>query len=79
MEMQETTNHCIIYNEGEIHGHCIKGGVWLKRLLADVRYVQEYHAPLHKECPNHHGHKGDPGVTPETCGAVGKRTQVILV
>jgi hypothetical protein len=21
-------------------------------------------APLHEECPQHHGHKGDPGVTP---------------
>ena len=24
-------------------------------------------------------HKGDPGVTPGTCGAIGERTQVILV
>ena len=36
-------------------------------------------APLHEECPKHRGHKGDPGVTPETCGAVGERAQVILV
>ena len=36
-------------------------------------------APLHEECPKHHGHKRDPGVTPGTCGAVGKRAQVILV
>ena len=36
-------------------------------------------APLHKDCPNHHGHKGDFGVTPGTCGAVGERAQVILV
>ena len=35
--------------------------------------------PLHEEYPQHHGHKGDPGVTPETCGAVGERAQVILV
>ena len=34
---------------------------------------------LHEECPKHHGHKGDPGVTPETCGAIGERTQVILL
>ena len=36
-------------------------------------------APLHNECPKHHGHKGDPGVTPRTCGAVGKRAHVILM
>ena len=36
-------------------------------------------APLLEECPQHHGHKGDPGVTPETCGAIGERAQVILV
>ena len=32
-----------------------------------------------KGCPRHHGHKGDPGVTPGTCGAGGERAQVILV
>jgi hypothetical protein len=36
-------------------------------------------APLHKGCPKHHGHKGDPGVTPRTCGAGGEKAQVILV
>ena len=36
-------------------------------------------APLHEECPKHHGHKGDPGVTPGTCGAVGERGQVVLL
>ena len=35
--------------------------------------------PFHEECPKHHGHKGDPGVTPETYGAIGERAQVILV
>ena len=30
------------------------------------------------ECSKHHGHKGDPGVTPGTCGTVGERAQVIL-
>ena len=35
--------------------------------------------PFHEECPKHHEHKEDPGVTPGTCGAVGERTQVILV
>ena len=38
-----------------------------------------YHAPIHQEYPKDHGHKGDPGVTPETCCAIGKRPQVILV
>ena len=32
-----------------------------------------------KGCLKHQGHKGDPGVTPGTCGAVGERAQVILV
>ena len=31
------------------------------------------------EVPKHHGHKGDLGVTPGTCGVVGERAQVILV
>ena len=34
-------------------------------------------APLLEECPQHHGHKGDPGVTPGTCGTIGERAQVI--
>ena len=36
-------------------------------------------APLLEECPQHHGHKGDPGVTLGTCGAIGGKAQVILV
>ena len=36
-------------------------------------------APLHNECPKHHGHKGDPGVTPGTCGADGEKAQMIRV
>ena len=28
--------------------------------------------------PQHHGHKGDLGITSGTCGAVGERAQVIL-
>ena len=42
---------------------------------------QENHcrAPLHEECLKHHGYKGDPGVTAETCGAIGGRVQMILV
>ena len=35
-------------------------------------------APLFEECPQHHGHKEDPGVMLGTCGAIGERTQVIL-
>ena len=31
------------------------------------------------ECLKHQEHKGDLGVTPETCGAVGGTAQVILV
>ena len=27
----------------------------------------------------HHGHKGDPGVTPGTCGTIGERAQILLV
>jgi hypothetical protein len=38
-----------------------------------------YRAPLHKECLQHHGHKGDPGVTPGICSAIGERDQVILM
>ena len=34
-------------------------------------------APLHEECPQHHGYKGDPGVTPGLCGAIGERAQVM--
>ena len=36
-------------------------------------------ASFHEECLKHHGHKKDPGVTPETCGSVGEKAQVILV
>ena len=36
-------------------------------------------APLLEECPQHHGHKRNPGVTPGTCGTIGERAQVILV
>ena len=39
----------------------------------------ECRTPLLEECSQHHGHKGDPGVTPGTCGAIGERAQVILV
>ena len=29
-------------------------------------------APLFEKCPQHHWHKGDPGVTSEICGAIGE-------
>src|SRR6202022_1668765 len=44
-----------------------------------IQYKHVCRAPLHEECPKHNGHKGDPGVTHGTCGAVGERAQVILV
>jgi hypothetical protein len=44
-----------------------------------LKLVLRSRTPLHKECMKHNGHKGDPGVTPGTCGAGGKKTQVILV
>ena len=34
---------------------------------------------LLEECLQHHGHKGDPGVTPQTCGTIAEKAQVILV
>ena len=30
-------------------------------------------APFHEESSKHHGQKGDPKVTPNTCGAIGER------
>ena len=36
-------------------------------------------ATLHKDYLKYHGHKGDPKLTPEICGAVGKKTHVIQV
>ena len=50
------------------------------RAMASGRVLCLYcRAPLHEECPKHHGHKGDPGATPGTCGTIGERAQVILV
>jgi hypothetical protein len=45
----------------------------------ETRTPHRCRAPLHKGCPKHQGHKGDPGVTPGTCGAGGEKAQVILV
>ena len=33
----------------------------------------ECHAPLHEECRQHPGHKGDIGLILETCGAIVER------
>jgi hypothetical protein len=50
-------------------------------LLTKPSYVCIWNcrAPLQNGCPKHHGHKGDPGVTPGTCGAGGEKAQVILM
>ena len=48
-------------------------------VVAVLQFIDGCRAPLLEECPQHHGHKGDPGVTPGTCGTIGERTQVILV
>ena len=50
-----------------------------KNPLNDARQSAPCRAPLLEECPQHHGHKEDPRVTPKTCGAIGERAQVILV
>ena len=51
----------------------------MTNVLVDLSDHLNCRAPLLEECPQHHGHKGDPGVTPGTCGAIGERAQVILV
>ena len=51
----------------------------LHKLFQDHLLPLSCRATLLEECPQHHGHKGDPGVTPGTCGAIGERAQVILV
>ena len=47
--------------------------------ISETVLQRKCRAPLLEECPQHHGHKGDPGVTPGTCGTIGERAQVILV
>ena len=49
--------------------------LWSKKMQVNI----DCRAPLLEECPQHHGHKGDLGVTPGTCGAIGERAQGILV
>ena len=49
------------------------------KLFLEEVYYRDYRAPLHEKCPKHHEHKGDPKVIPGTCGAIGKRAQIILV
>ena len=36
-------------------------------------------AHLSMRSPQHHGHKGDPRVTPKVCGAIDDRAQVIVM
>ena len=48
--------------------------VWSKLESLEPIHWQPYCcAPLHEESLKHHGHKGNPKVTPGTCGAVGER------
>ena len=51
----------------------------LKPYGVKLQSAGDYRAPPLEECPQHHGHKRNPGVTPGTCGAIGERAQVILV
>jgi len=51
----------------------------VKDTTLTVQKVSDVVAHLSKGCPKHQGHKGDPGVTPGTCGAGGEKAQVILV
>lgn len=36
-------------------------------------------APLHEECPKHHGHKENSKITPRTCATIAERAQVIIM
>ena len=40
-------------------------------LILELSHLSR-HTSLYEECPQHHGHKGDPEVTPRTCGAIGE-------
>ena len=59
----------------------LQNEAWSKRITDMQAQIPEVHcrASLLEECPQHHGHKRNPGVTPGTCGAIGERAQVILV
>jgi len=64
--------------------HRAQGDECIERLyllLLIITPIQEFpcRAPLQKGCRKHHGHKGDPGVTPGTCRANGDKAQVIQV
>jgi len=47
--------------------------------VQDLNIRPEMSRTSPKGCPKHQGHKGDPIVTPGTCGAGGEKAQVILV
>ena len=51
----------------------------LHKQLDSCTKDNKYCLPLLHEDPKHHGYKGDPGVTPGSCGAVGEKVQVILM
>ena len=56
-----------------------KSEVELKELIEDLTQIGCVSRTSPKGYPKHHGHKGDPRVTPGTCGAGGERAQMILV
>ena len=52
----------------------------MARMLKKIsKSILSCRAPLLEEFLQHHGHKGDHGVTPKTCGAISERAHVILV
>ena len=51
--------------------------LWERHLLSQSHNAILCRTPLHEECMKHHGHKGDLGVTPGTCGAIGGRAPAI--
>ena len=74
----------LITNElvSRVHVGTILGSQgWPKNTTNMYLYVRIHLccAFLHKECPKHHGHKRDSGLTPRTCGVDGEKAQVILV
>jgi hypothetical protein len=48
----------------------------MKHLQSRTSFALVLHISLFKDYPKHHEHKEDPGVTPETCDAVGERAEV---
>jgi hypothetical protein len=54
--------------------------------MEEVRFLNKFdevgggdcREPLHEECPQLYGHKGDPRATPRSCGAMSDMDQMIL-